>query len=202
MSLLHHSPLHTLFRRWKVLLLAGVLIGLVAGLLTLAFPLKYRSDAQVLIISKSRFGVDPYTVVKSAERVGENIIQIMQTSDFYQKVREQNGHDINWSSFDSLGERDRRKLWNKTISPSVVYGTGVLNVSAYHRDKSQAQKIAGASIDALVAKGWEYVGGDVTIKIVNEPIVTKWPVRPNILLNIILGFIVGIFGMGILTLKK
>lgn len=196
------SPLHTLLRRWKMVALAGVLIGVVAGLLTLAFPLQYRADAQVLIISQSRYGVDPYTVVKSAERVGENIIQVMRTNDFYRKVREQVGHDIDWKRFDNLDERNRRKLWNKTIAPSVVYGTGVLNVSAYHTDKVQAERLAGAAVDALAAKGWEYVGGDVTIKVVNEPVVTKWPVRPNIALNALLGFILGVLGASFIIVRK
>lgn len=197
-----HSPLHTLLRRWKIILLSAILVGVVSGLLTLVFPLQYRADAQVLIISQSRYGVDPYTTIKSAERIGENIIQIMRTNDFYRKVREQVGHNIDWKKFDALGERDRRKLWGKTIAPSVVYGTGVLNISAYHNDPKQAENLAGAAVDALSAKGWEYVGGDVTIKVVNEPIVSKWPVRPNIALNALLGFIVGILLSSLFIVRK
>ena len=73
-------------KRWKVIFLAGLVFSFVALVISIILPLQYRADAQVLIISKSRYGVDPYTVVKSAERVGENLTQIMKSNDFYNKV--------------------------------------------------------------------------------------------------------------------
>ena len=200
--MLHHSPISLLKKRWKFLLVVGIILGILSGIVTILFPLSYRADAQVLIISKSRYGVDPYTVVRSAERVGENIAQVMRTNDFYNKVKDQKDFSVDWSYFDDSSEREKRKIWNKTMSPSVVYGTGVLNVSTYHPDKNQALQLAGASVNALSAKGWEYVGGDVTIKVINEPIVTKFPVRPNILLNVLLGFVVGVLFSGLFVVKK
>lgn len=192
-----YNPLGRLRRGFKLIFLVGILIAILSAGMTLLFPLQYRADAQVLIISQSRTGVDPYTVVRSAERVGENIAQVMKTDDFYKKAKEQKNYDIDWTYFESKNEREKRKLWQKTIVPSVVYGTGVLNVSAFHSDSDTAEKLANASTDALVARGWEYVGGDVTIKVVNNAIVTKWPARPNIFLNAVLGFVVGVFLMGL-----
>lgn len=198
----HHTSLENLTRRWKIILLVGIIVGALSGLITLLFPLQYRADAQVLIISKSRYGVDPYTVVKSAERIGENIIQVMKTSDFYFKVKEQPGYGIDWSSFDNKSERERRKLWNRTIGASVVYGTGVLNINAYHQDADQARQLAAAAATTLAAKGWEYVGGDVAIKVVNEPVTTKWPVRPNIFVNVVLGFFASVILAGVVFARK
>jgi len=183
-------------------MLAGIIVAIIAGIITALFPLQYRADAQVLIISQSRYGVDPYTVIRSAERVGENISQVMKTSDFYNKVRELGQAGIDWSQFEGLNDRDKRKKWEKTIEPSVVYGTGVLNVSAYSVDSAEAQALAAAAANTLVSKGWEYVGGDVTIKIVNQPIVTRYPVRPNILINVVLGFIVGILLTSLMVVRK
>ncbi|MBT3539431.1 hypothetical protein HOF40_01600 [Candidatus Parcubacteria bacterium] len=200
--MLHNSPLYLLKKRWKFILVVGIILGVLSGIVTMLFPLSYRADAQVLIISKSRYGVDPYTVVRSAERVGENIAQVMRTNDFYNKVKDQKEFAIDWSRFDERNEREKRKLWNKTMSPSVVYGTGVLNVSTYHPDGEQAALLAGAAVNALSAKGWEYVGGDVTIKVINEPIVTQFPVRPNAILNILLGFMVGVLLSGLVVVKK
>ena len=84
-----HNPLGRLRRSFKLIFLVGILVALLSAGITLIFPLQYRADAQVLIISQSRSGVDPYTVVRSAERVGENIAQVMKTNDFYQKVKDQ-----------------------------------------------------------------------------------------------------------------
>lgn len=189
-------------KRWKLIVLAGIILAVVSGLITLIFPLKYRADAQVLVISKSRFGTDPYTTVKSAETIGENLAQIMTTNDFFGKVINQPGYDIDKTYFENVSERTKRIRWEKTISPSVVYGTGMLNVSAYSTNPDQALQIAGASVTALTLQGWEYVGEDVAMKTVNEPVVTRFPVRPNILINIGVGFVVGLLGMALAMVRK
>ena len=197
-----HNPLERLHRRFKLIFLVGILVALLSVGFTFVFPLEYRADAQVLIISKSNSGIDPYTLVRSAERVGDNVIQVMKTDDFYQKVKAQKNYDIDWTVFESKGEREKRKLWQKTLVPSVVYGTGVLNISTLNTNSDTAVKLAAASADALVARGWEYVGGDVTMKVVNNPIATRWPVRPNLVLNALLGFVVGTLLMGLLVVRK
>jgi len=193
---LQTSPWHALFKRYKLIIFSGVVLALVivVVLLVLSFlrimPLQYRADAEVLIISQSRYGVDPYTAAKSAERVGENLVQVMKTSDFYQKTLSQ-GRGLDVSQYENLSELKRRKLWQKNLVGSVVYGTSVLNVSAYHKNAEEAKKWAGAAAEVLAARGWEYVGGDVVMKVVNNPVVSKWPSRPNLFLNAVLGFVVG-----------
>lgn len=192
---LQHPPLKVLMSFWKLILFAGIVAALVVGVVTALFPRQYRADAQVLIISQSRYGVDPYTAAKSAERVGENLVQVMGTNDFYQKVITQSNRQLDLSKFEKLSERAKRKLWQKTLDVSVVYGSSVLNVGAYNTNKEQAKEWAGAVVDVLSSKGWEYVGGDVIIKTVNDPVATNYPVRPNLLLNAFLGFVVGVLGM-------
>lgn len=200
--MLHHTPLETLKKRWKFLFIIGLIIGLAVGGLTLLFPLSYRADAQVLIISRSGSGVDPYTALRVAERVGENIVQVMRTNDFYSKVKEQQNSTIDWSFFEQKNELEKRKTWQKTITPSVVNGTGVVNVSAYHPNSAQAIYLADTAVKTLVSKGWEYVGGDVEIKIINSPVVTKWPVQPSVVMNAFLGFVVGVLFSGLMAVKR
>ena len=193
---LQTSPWHALLKRYKLIIFSGVVLAIVvmALLWVLSFlrimPLQYRADAEVLIISQSRYGVDPYTAAKSAERVGENLVQVMKTSDFYQKTLSQ-GKSLDVSQYEKLSELNRRKLWQKNVTGNVVYGTSVLNVSAYNKNPEEAKKWAGAAAEVLATRGWEYVGGDVVMKVVNEPVATKWPVRPNLFLNALLGFVVG-----------
>jgi len=199
---MHHSPLSRILRGSKILIALGLVVAVLAAGATFLFPLEYRADASVLIISKSRYGVDPYTVVKSAERVGENIVQIIGTDDFYDKVKVQEGYSVNWNAFDSLDAREKRKAWQKHLQGSVVYGTGVLNISAFSTDPKQAIALAGAAADTLVSKGWQYVGGDVTLQVVNHPVVTKWPVRPNLVTNAILGLFIGMLLGALIVSRK
>ncbi len=197
-----HSPMKRLARSKKLLIAIGVLCGLVAGGTTLAFPLKYRADAQVYILSQARFGVDPYTVAKSGERIAENLAQIMKTEDFYEKTKSETSYAVDWSYFENKTLRDRKKMWEKTIDPAVVYGSSVLRVSAYHEEAAQAVAIAGAAATALVTKTSEYIGGDVSVRLVSRPIATQFPVKPNPLVNALLGGGVGILLAAFVVLKK
>src|SRR3989339_970919 len=169
---LQSTPFKVLVSRYRLIIFSGLVVGLglILFFLVLSFvrvmPLEYRADAQALIISQSRYGVDPYTAAKSAERGGENLIQVMKTNDFYQKVITQSNRQLDLSKFDELSERAKRKLWQKTLDTSVVYGSSVLNVGIYNTNKEQAKEWAGAVVDTLSSKGWEYVGGDVIIKTV------------------------------------
>ncbi len=199
---MHNHKLNLLKKRWKIIAIFGLLFAIITTGITFLFPLQYRADAQVFIISQSREGVDPYTTVKSAERIAENLAQILPTDDFYQKVISQDGFGINKDYFGGLTDRERRKLWGKTINGSVVFGTGVFNVSAYHEDPGQARRIVAAAANALVTQGWQYVGGDVIIKVVNQPVTSPFPARPNILLNAVLGLIIGILLSGFFIVKR
>ncbi len=197
-----HNPVHNIKKHLNVIVLVSLICAIVAGIVTLFLPRDFRADAQVLIISKGRYGIDPYTVVKSSERVGENLIQIMKTDDFFNKVMEQEGYGIDQSRFTDITEKKKRKRWTKTLQSSVVFGTGVLNISAYHPNAGQAQTIAKASSDALVTHAWEYVGGDVTVKIVNPPVVTKYATRPNPLYIAFAGLLLGAFFSTLLVSRR
>jgi capsular polysaccharide biosynthesis protein len=189
-------------RQWKIVVLSGVLFASLSAGATLFFPFEYRADAQVLIISKSRYGVDPYTVVKSAERVGENIAEVIKTDDFFDKVMKEQRYAFDRAAFQHPVARIRRRAWMRNVQASVVYGTGMLNVSAYGKTPDAATGLASAVVDTLASKGWEYVGGDVTIKVVNRPAATRFPVRPNMFLNAIFGFAAGSLLMAMLALKR
>lgn len=198
----HAHPLAILARKWQTIFLAGILTAMLCTLVSLLLPLQYRADAGVYIISKSRYGVDPYTVVKSAEQVGQNMVQVLKTQDFFDKVMARAGGSIDTTTFQNVNDRTRAKRWEKSVDGSVVFGTGVLNISAYHRNPQQAKLLAAAVVDTLVSQGYEYVGGDVTIKQVNKPIVTRFPVRPNVPLNAAVGFLLGSVIAGTVVVLK
>jgi capsular polysaccharide biosynthesis protein len=198
-----HDPINILKKRWRTLLISGCFVAFVAGVVSLAFPLEYRADAQILIVSKSRYGIDPYTAVKSAERVGENVVQVLSSDVFYQSVLEEAGPGTPTAYFlEAENERERRKRWEHSVNASVVYGTGVLNVSAFATTKEGAVALSKAVADALVNRVFDYIGGDVTLKIINAPVATNVPVRPNVPLNVGVGFLVGLFLSGIVVVRR
>lgn len=191
--MLHASPIQKLKKRWKLLVVFALLGALLVPFITwlLPIPLEYRADAQILLISDSRYGVDPYTAVKSAERVGENLSQVVETSDFYNKVLALGSIQIDRSPYQDISENKRRKRWQKNVDASVVFGTSVMNVSAYHEDPAEARKLAGALAQTMLTHARDYVGGDIEMRIVNQPIVSEYPVRPNMIVQALLGAIIG-----------
>ncbi len=197
------SSISGIFQRSaKRLVLGGVVGALLAIGLSFISPVQYRADAQLYIISKSRYGVDPYTVAKSAERIGENLAQVIKTSDFYDKVMTNETFSLDRSYFQNVSEREIRKRWEKTVDGSVKFGTSVLNISAYHKNPDQAVTYAKAVMETLVTKGAEYVGDDVSMKVVNQPVVSSLPVRPNFLMNAVVGFAVGVCVMAFMVLRR
>lgn len=198
-----HDPVSILKKRWRTLFVSAFFVAFVAGVVSLVFPLEYRADAQILIVSKSRYGIDPYTAVKSAERVGENVVQVLSSDVFYKSVFEEAEPGTPVGYFvDARNDRERRKRWEHAVGASVVYGTGVLNVSAYATTKDGAVALSKAVANALVNRVTDYVGGDVSLKIINAPVSTNVPVRPNLPMNIGLGFLVGFFISSVVVVRR
>ncbi len=183
------------------MLLVGLLVAAMSGALTLLSPLQYRAETQVFILSRTPTGVDPFTLAKTAERIGANLAQIVYTSSFFDRVMLIARDQVNKEQF-GADDREQRKNWRKTVDVGVVPGTGFLRVAAFHTDSRQAGVIAQAIVTTLVEKGWEYVGGEVQIKAVDNVTLSRFPVRPNILLNIVMGFIIGAFGVIVFELFR
>jgi capsular polysaccharide biosynthesis protein len=140
-------------------------------------------------------GLDPYTAVKSAERIADNLSQVVHTQDFITKVLRQDS-SIDQSRLPTDPSK-RRKSWQKTVRTSLVSGTGLLTVTALSEDKNEAVKIAQAIADVLSVSGKEYIGGDLEVKVVDTPLPSSYPISPNIPLaaaiGVVFGFAIGAF---------
>ena len=180
-----------LFSHHRRFIMAIAILSAVAALLVSAFfPLKYSATTRLLIIPKSSLGVDPYTAVKSAERISENLAQIVYTTSFFDRVTRA-GFSLDLSAFNNASEIQKRKLWEKTVAPEVLSGTALLGITVFNADKEQAKNWASAIAYTLQTQGFEYTGGNVDIKIVDTPILSRWPVKPNFLMNGFLGLLIG-----------
>lgn len=190
----------TILNYWHtivIMMAIGLLLGVVVSFLR---PLEYSSTARLLIIQQLG-AVDAYTASRSAERVAEDITSVVFTSTFFDKVMA-SSNQINADYFPT-DEINRRKLWEKTISTSVAQGTGLLQIIVYHPDVAQAELIARALASVIVTEGWHYTsGGAISIQLVDEPLNSRWPVRPNIPLNAFAGAVLGgLAGVGFVLLK-
>jgi capsular polysaccharide biosynthesis protein len=175
-----------------------VLLVLGAMILSLVFSFvqtfEYECDASLYVIQNQDglLAKDAYAAAKSAEKLAKNMSQMVYTGTFMERVFETNygvGRDIL-----PVEENKKRKEWNKKIETYVVPETGILDIKVYDKDKVMVEKIAQAIIYVLVTEGADFHGGgdEVEVKIADAPIVSKYPTRPNIALNLGIALIMGL----------
>lgn len=175
--------------RRKLIIIFMLITAILAGALSFIQPLKYSASIRLLITQKAAFTLDPYTAIRSTELIGENLAQVVSTSSFLDRMLE-TGYNIERSYFD-IQERQRRKLWDKTIDANQVRGTGMLQITAYHPSREEALKIVAAAAFLLSTQGSEYIGRDITVRLVDAPLASRFPVKPNVPLNVLAGAVVG-----------
>ncbi len=185
---------------WPIIFFAcaiGLLLGTVLSFLR---PLEYSSKTR-LLITQDLGVVDAYTASRSAESIANQLANNIPTTDFYNAVFE-TSFDIDQSYFPT-DEIKKRKKWADAVMTSVSHSMGFLTITAYHPDVDQAELIAEAVSSVLVENGLEYVSGSgITIKVVDQPLNSRWPVRPNVLLNAFSGLILGgLFGVGYILIQ-
>ncbi len=173
-----------------------ILIAVVVLLLTVIFsflaPLKYRSSSQLLVKQDYKEGSDPYNLSKSTQYISDILAEVVYSSSFFNEVI-YSGYNINKDYF-SANEQRRKKQWANTVSAHAISDMGIIAIDVYHKDKTQADQIAQAISYILKTKHNLYHGrGDnVSIMIIDNPITSNFPVKPNIIINIILALVFGI----------
>jgi capsular polysaccharide biosynthesis protein len=181
--------LEVLAAGWKKIAVFAVVTALFGAAVSLAFPLEHSSTMRLLMIQRQLSDVDPYTAMKGAERISDNLAKIIYTTSFYGKVMAA-GFNIDESYF-KQDDQQRRKQWSAMISTAVITGSGMLEVSVYHEDPAQATQIARAIAFVLTTEGEQYIGGELEVKLVDEPLASRWPTKPNIPGNAVTGLVLG-----------
>lgn len=190
-----HNFLNELFaKKNKVLAIIAIFVGL--GLVfSLAQPLKYRSTVKLLVVQKQLPGnnSDAYAMMRSSEYIGKILSKVADSTSFAEKVFLVS-NDIDRSYFGDDAKKLSKK-WSNTIEAKSLNETGIIEVSAYHTDKLQAEKIVRAISAIMIANHAEYHGLNdaVEIKLLDKPITTNYPVKPNLAVNVVLAFFAGLF---------
>lgn len=178
-------------RDWRKVIVIGLLIVLVGLIITIIQPFMYRASVSIYIMQKSSFSIDAYSASKSEERIANKLSPIILSSSFLEKVI-YSGFDIDQSYFPK-DEYKRREKWGKTVETSVVGEASKLEVHVYHQDPGQALQISNAIAYILTQQKREFIGiDDVDLKVLDSPLVSKYPVRPNVVLNLLLSLFAGL----------
>ncbi len=186
-------------RHWKFILSVSLLTAVLAVVVSLLLsPLEYRAQVRLFIsptVSPSGVLYDDYTALKSAEQIGQTLSNVIRTTLFQDKViaaitdaKDSALHDVVAASDDQYV---RRTKWQSQVDPLVLKGTGILTISTFDVDKLHAEQLATMVANVAIQEVPNYVPGKVTVRIVDPALSTQYPVRPNIPLRALFGFIFG-----------
>ncbi|MEK7116434.1 MAG: hypothetical protein AAB879_03500 [Patescibacteria group bacterium] len=175
-------------RTWKTTLsVTGIGVGL-SLIFSIAQPLRYSSTERLLITHTNVVGIDPYTAIKSTERIGQNLRELIYTTSFFNAVMSKAKIDATYFPTDEIS---RRGAWKNTIDGSVIAGTGIMSITAYHTNRANATELAVRVAQELVAITPNYFGYSVRVQIIDDPLPSRFFAKPDFAKNGIFGAIAG-----------
>lgn len=152
-------------------------------ILTFIQPFKYSTEARMMLVQDFAEGTDPYTMARTNEFLSGVLSRVVLSNSFFDAVME-SGYNIS-SDYFPISAGARIEKWKKTVDVRPLDDTGIINVVVFHPDKYQAEQIVRAINFTLQNKHTDYHSGskNLEIKIIDKPVVSDFPVKPNILLN-------------------
>lgn len=188
-----------LSRSWR-LIAVSTFLGLVLALgFSLVQTLRYSSMVRLLITQTNVTGLDPYTAVKSTERIAQNLSEVVYTSSFFNAVM--NGGEVDRAYFPS-DEISKRSLWRDTVETSVTPGTGVMSVTAYHPVREQATQLAIRVSQEIANQAPNYFGYSIRVQVIDDPLPSRFFAKPNFVRNGLMGSVVGCLAAMVWVLSK
>jgi capsular polysaccharide biosynthesis protein len=178
-----------------------LVVFVVGAALTLLMPFEYGANVKFLVIQKAVAGYDAYSAAKSAEKIGQNLAQVIYSNSFFNKVMNA-GFGVDDKYFNS-DENKKREQWQKMVNAELVGSTSVLSITVYHKDRDQALKLSQAMAYVLSTQSAEYVGiGDIDLKMIESPLASKYIEKPNFIVNGLVSILVGLLiGIGWVVIK-
>lgn len=162
------------------------------SLFTLLQPLKYSATSTLLVVQNYGPNTDAYNVSRSNQFLSNLLAQVVYSDSFYEKVMA-SGYNINKNIF-SADINQRKKEWQNLVYTHAIADTGMITLKTYHQDRATADKINQAIAYTLMTKNSQYhgLGDSVKVMIIDNSTLSNWPVKPNVILNLLLGLIAGL----------
>ncbi|MDA3802485.1 MAG: hypothetical protein PF488_01125 [Patescibacteria group bacterium] len=175
----------TIFSLTFILMMLVLIVSLLG-------PLKYTSSSKVLVVQNNPATTDSYVLSRSNEYLGNLFSEVVYSGTFFHSVLNSSRYEMDETYF--KGDYGKQlKLWNKTISTKTIADTGIIEIYVYHPDPNQAMLISMAVNDVLINENYNYQGGEgIRISVLNQPVVSDYPNKPNVLYNLVFTFLIGL----------
>ncbi|MGI6374204.1 MAG: YveK family protein [Patescibacteria group bacterium] len=162
-----------------------VLLAVIFTLLaSLTQTMKYTVKSRLLVVQNAASS-DAYALSRSNEYLGSLFAEIVYSGSFYDQVIASD-FNVNQAYFSGTYSQ-QVKRWQNTVKTKTHGNTGIVEILVFHPQASEAKKIALSINDILINKNEAYQGGKgVRINIIDQPIASSYPNKPNILNNVII----------------
>jgi capsular exopolysaccharide synthesis family protein len=169
-------------RRWWWLLVVGLLLGgATSYALSRSLTPIYRASATVLVNETQVPGTIAYNDILTSERLTRTYRELIKKRPVLEAV------------IDELALPFEPGELAGMIDVDVVGDTQLLRVSAESPDPEQAHLIANATANAFIVENTEnQFSRSGSVSVVEAAVTPGSPVRPNVLLNTILGALAGL----------
>lgn len=190
--------INTVLKKWRQgykRITAYSLVFLVLGLaLSLLQPQLYRSRSRLLV---SMYGNDYYAIDKGNQYFASLLPKVAGSQSFFSDLfsANQQAYGLDASYFGS-GSREQMRAWQKTAELRMD-AQGILTIDIFHRNPDQARQISLALSNYLISEGsyFQELHEKADIKIIDQPLVSRYPVKPDLvgngLTSLILGTLIG-----------
>jgi len=179
-----------LLKQGRGTVVAFILFFLIIGLIvSLAQPLKYKSNSRLLIVQPN--ASDAYTVARSNEYIGNLTVGVISSGSFLDALK--NSKAVFDRNYFAGNYKDSIKKWNKTVFARSGGDTGIIEIEIYHTDKKEAERLSLAVNDLIVsgAGPYRFKSDQNLITVIDQPVVSSFPVKPNLPLNLTLSLVFG-----------
>ncbi len=170
-------------RRWWVLLLGPLVAGISAFAISESMTPTYQATSTLLVNQMQAPGVVQYNDILTSERLTNTYAELVTRQPVLQDVSTR------------LGLPTAASLSGK-ISVSTVRNTQLLRVTVRDQDPRLAANIANTVAQAFIDDNTAELGRPGTVSIAEEAGVPGSPVSPNVILNTILGAVLGLMVAG------
>lgn len=179
-----HQFLKALNNKKRTVIMITAIFVSAAILFSAVQPFKYGSSLTLLTVHSFNENTDPYVASKSNEYLSSLLAQVVYSNSFFDGVMN-SGYNIEKNYF-SGSDKKKIKKWSQTVSAKSIADSGMISINVYHTDRSQAEEIARAVAYILQTTHADYhgFGKSVDIKIIDKPITSTLPVKPDVLMNL------------------
>jgi capsular polysaccharide biosynthesis protein len=185
-------------RKGVVTITILIALALTYGVL-LTRPFEYQAEVQLLIVQEKSENQDLLSTLRATEQVGRNLVDVIGTSTFFEKVL---ASDFPITRKFSDQPEKRREEWRTAVHASVSQQSGILSVTVLDPDRDQATILGRAIADVMTRESQEFHGkSNIIVKVVDDVYAKRWPVKPNLLGSTLAALFFGtLAGIGLVAL--